>query len=70
MNKLVLDVKIDRDLKENDIIVYKNGWTIVSKKDFLASELVKLKDQNVELEKKIEKLEVNLKKLATIVKEK
>ncbi len=35
--KIVLDIQENKEMKENDIIVFKNGkWTVVSRDSFLA----------------------------------
>ena len=69
--KIVLDIKLDKDLKENDIIVYKNGsWTVISKESFLAKSLNDQRLENAKLEEHIKKLQNDLVNLAKIVKEK
>ena len=55
--KIVLDIQTNNELKENDIIIWKNGkWTIVHKESFLA----KFKEQHyndiVNLEKELKSL--------------
>ena len=66
--KIVLEVKtIDEALRNNDIIVYKNGgWTAISKESFFA----KQKEVNKSLDERLSKLEKDLVNLAKIVKEK
>ena len=69
--KIVLDLKINREPKENDLIVYKNGqWCVLSKESFLAKTEGKQMLKNQEFEKRIEKLQKDLISLAKIVKEK
>ena len=76
--KIVLDLKSDRDPKENDVIIFKNNaWTVVSRESFLskytemqAKELNGLQGQINALNTQIEKLQGDLVKLAIIVKEK
>ena len=68
---IVLDVKNAKEIKENDILIYKNGkWTIVSKESFFASYLEEQRKLNNKYEEHIEKLEKDLVNLAKIVKEK
>lgn len=68
---VVLDIELNGELKENDMIVFKNGkWKVVSKESFISKYLVDQKKVNDRLEKKINELEENLLKLAKIVKEK
>lgn len=63
--KVVLDVKANRELQENDLIVYKKGgWFVVSKKNFFDEQLKK----NYDFKIKIEELQNDLKELAKIVK--
>lgn len=69
--KIVLDVQLNGELKENDIIVCVKGkWTVVSKTNFLADVLEAQHLKNASYEESIKKLEDNLKELALIVKEK
>lgn len=69
--KLVLDVKIDRPLEENDIIVVKDGnFVVMSKASFLSQELQHQNEINLDLEEQIKKLQSDLVSLAIIVKEK
>ena len=72
MSKLVIDVEINEKLlKENDIIVYRDSkWQVISRDSYIGEFLTKQNDKNEEVEKRIEKLENNLLKLAQIVKEK
>lgn len=38
--KIVLDLTLDRQPKENDVIVFQNGkWKVVSKESFLANHI-------------------------------
>jgi len=65
--KIVLDVELNREPKENDLIVFKGGkWQVISKKEFLASQ----EKINLNVDEKLKDLEENLVKLAKIVKEK
>lgn len=65
--KIVLDVELNREPKENDLIVFKKGkWQVISKKEFLASQ----ERFNLDSSKKIDELKNDLVKLAKIVKEK
>jgi hypothetical protein len=65
--KIVLDVELNREPKENDLIVFKGGkWQVITKKEFLASQ----EKINLNVDKKLKDLEENLVKLAKIVKEK
>lgn len=65
--KIVLDVELNREPKENDLIVFKGGkWQVITKKEFLASQ----EKINLNIDKKLKDLEENLVKLAKIVKEK
>lgn len=69
--KLVLDVKDKNEIKENDLIVYKNGnWEVVSRESFLAKYINDQRLLNKEYKQKIEKLQKDLVNLAKIVKEK
>lgn len=69
--KIVLDLKLDGQPKENDVIVYKNGqWRVISKESFLAKSKERQMLKNKEFEKQIEKLQKDLISLAKIVKEK
>lgn len=65
--KIVLDVELNREPKENDLIVFKKGkWQVISKKEFFASQ----ERINLDSSKKIDELKNDLVKLAKIVKEK
>lgn len=65
--KIVLDVELNREPKENDLIVFKKGkWQVISKKEFLASQ----ERFNQDFADKLENLKDDLVKLAKIVKEK
>lgn len=65
--KIVLEIEQNRELKEDDIIIYRNGkWCITSKNYFL-NEIGQKQDS---LENRVSDLESNLLKLAQIVKEK
>lgn len=65
--KIVLDVELNREPKENDLIVFKGGkWQVITKKEFLASQ----EKINLNVDEKLKNLEENLVKLAKIVKEK
>lgn len=65
--KIVLDVELNREPKENDLIVFKGGkWQVITKKEFLASQ----EKINLNVDEKLKDLEENLVKLAKIVKEK
>ena len=65
--KIVLDVELNREPKENDLIVFKKGkWQVISKKEFLASQ----ERFNLDSSKKIDELKNDLVKLAKIVNEK
>lgn len=69
--KIVLDVKSNDKLKENDLIVCVNGqWSVVSRESFLAPYVNQQREKNLEFEKEIEKLQKDLVALAKIVKEK
>lgn len=69
--KIVLDLNVDREPKENDIIVYKNGnWIVISRESFLAKYINAQRLKNKKLENDIEKLQKDLVNLAKIVKEK
>lgn len=65
--KIVLDVELNREPKENDLIVFKGGkWQVITKKEFLANQ----EKINLNVDEKLKDLEENLVKLAKIVKEK
>ena len=65
--KIVLDVELNREPKENDLIVFKGGkWQVITKKEFLASQ----ERFNQDFADKLENLKDDLVKLAKIVKEK
>lgn len=69
--KIVLDLNVDREPKENDIIAYKNGnWIVISRESFLAKYINAQRLKNKKLENDIEKLQKDLVNLAKIVKEK
>ena len=69
--KIVLDVKVNGQLKENDILVFRNGcWTAISKESFLAKVVSEQKMKNEKYEEEISKLHSDLVSLAKIVKEK
>ena len=75
--KIVLDLKADREPKENDVIIYKKGWSVVSRESMLApiieSQVKTKKDlteANAALKQEIENLKKDFVKLAKIVKEK
>ena len=76
--KIVLDLKVDRDLRDNDIIVFKdNAWRVISKESFFARhneaqarEVLMLQKNDKKLALEIEKLQKDLVELAKIVKEK
>ena len=69
--KIVLDVQLNGELKENDIIVFKNGkWQVMSKTKFFANNLEAQRLVNQATDKKIKALEKNLVELAKIIKEK
>ena len=69
--KIVLDVKSNDKLKENDLIVCVNGqWSVVSRESFLTPYVNRQREKNFEFEREIEKLQKDLVALAKIVKEK
>ena len=69
--KIVLDIQLDGELKENDIIVYKDKkWKVVSKESFFAKHNEKQNKEIGSLKKDVEKLKKDLVNLAKIVKEK
>ena len=69
--KIVLDVQLNGELKENDIIVFKNvKWQVMSKTKFFANNLEAQRLVNQATDKKIKALEKNLVELAKIIKEK
>ena len=71
MNNLVIELKIDRDLRDDDIIVYRDKhWQVINKKTFIAKEIADQREINDANEKRIEKLENDVLKLALIIKEK
>lgn len=64
---IVLDVSCGKELKENDVIVFKNGkWQVISKEMFFAN----CDKKQFELARKIAKMEKDIVSLAKIVKEK
>ena len=71
---VVLEVVADTELKEGDIIAYKNGqWTKVSKASYLGSvdkKITELNETIVELNEKINELEKTIVDIAKIIKEK
>ena len=67
--KIVLDVQLEGELKENDIIVFKDGkWRSVSKKSFFAKEAMVRRDADNSLKQRIETLEHDMAMLAEIIK--
>ena len=66
--KIVLEIdQNNRDLKENDLIIFKdNKWQVIQKDKFLKP----LYEENQKLETKCIKIEKNLLELAKILKEK
>ena len=53
--KIVLDLKLDREPKENDVIVFQNGcWKVISKESFLANFKKKHIEDMQTLEKELE----------------
>lgn len=69
--KIVLDIEINGEPKEDDVIVFKNGkWKVISKESFLAKMLENQRKVNFENSKRMKELENNLLKLTKLVKEK
>lgn len=69
--KIVLDIEINGEPKEDDVIVFKSGkWKVVSKESFLAKMLENQRKVNLENSKRMKELEDNLLKLTKLVKEK
>lgn len=69
--KVVLEIKTDKELTNDDIIVSKNGcWQITSKEAFLSKIKEAQRNTKQELLGRIERLEKNLVELAKIIKEK
>jgi len=55
--KIVLDLTLKGELKENDIIICKNGkWCVISKESFLANITKKHHDDIVNLENELKSL--------------
>lgn len=76
--KIVLDLKLDGQPKENDIIIFQNGnWKVITKESFFAKHIndnrqsfAAIERNEKKLEEKIGRLQKDLVALAKIVKEK
>lgn len=69
--KIVLDIEINGEPKEDDVIVFKNGkWKVISKESFLAKMLENQRKVNLKNDERMKELEDNLLKLTKLVKEK
>lgn len=68
--KVVLDLKLDREPKENDVIVFQNNvWKVISKESFFAKHIIENRqsfksiDENErKLDEKIDKTKEKLEK--------
>lgn len=64
---IVLDVDLKGQVKENDMLVIKNGkWTVVKRDEIFGDFMQKQKEQ----EEEIKAIKEDLKNLAKIIKEK
>lgn len=61
--KIVLDLKVNREPKENDIIIYKDGsWTVISKESFLAKHINENRQSFIDIENNEQKLDEKIDK--------
>ena len=67
---IVLEIKQNKELEKNDIIVYDNGWKVISKDTFLYDLTKEYRDKTRDLEKRVEKLKNNILTICEILKEK
>ena len=61
--KIVLGLKLDRQPKENDIIIFQNGnWKVISKESFLAKHINENRQSFIDIEKNEQKLDEKIDK--------
>lgn len=61
--KIVLDLKLDRQPKENDVIVFQNGvWKVISKESFFAKHINENRQSFKSIEEKEQKLDKKIDK--------